>query len=105
MKKTNAFGVRLEQLCKQKEISTNDLARRIAIPRATVHEWIGSSGRMPRDPEHLKKLCDFFNVSSAYLLWGEEEKTTSLDELISKTDIHTGMYQITIQKIDQKTKK
>ncbi len=104
-KSSSSFGERLEQLCKSKGTTAAELARRISVSKTTVHDWIGRSGRMPRDPEHLKKLCDFFNVSSAYLLWGEEEKTISLDELISKTDIHTGMYQITIQKIDQKTKK
>lgn len=105
MKKTNSFGIRLERLCDDRGITPNELARRISIPRATVHEWIGSTGRMPRDPMHLKKLCEFFNIASSYLLWGEEEKVTTIDSLISKTDIHTGMYEITIKKVDPKSKK
>lgn len=92
-------------LCEQMNIKPNELARRISIPRTSVHEWVGSAGRIPRDPQHLKKLCDFFNVSASFLLWGEEEKTTTLESLISKTEIHTGMYEIILKKVDPKNRK
>ena len=103
MKKTDSFGTRLETLCERESISANELSRRIAVSRKTVHEWVGLSGRMPRDPMHIKKLCEFFNVSSSWLLWGEEEKITTLESLISKTEIHTGMYEVTIKKVGSKS--
>lgn len=105
MKKKNDFGRRIEMLCEQKEISPNELARRISIPRTSVHEWVGASGRIPRDPQHLKKLCDFFGVSASFLLWGEDEKIMTIDSLISKTEIHTGLYEITLKKVDPKNNK
>ncbi|MBX2995386.1 MAG: helix-turn-helix transcriptional regulator [Bdellovibrionaceae bacterium] len=105
MKKKTDFGQRIEMLCEQKEITPNELARRISIPRTSVHEWVGASGRVPRNLEHLKKLCDFFDVSASFLLWGEDEKTPTLESFISKTEIHTGLYEITLKKVDPKSKK
>lgn len=103
MKKTDSFGTRLETLCEREGISANELSRRITVSRKTVHEWVGSSGRMPRDPMHIKKLCEFFKVSSSWLLWGEDEKISTIESLISKTEIHTGMYEVTIKKVGSKS--
>lgn len=105
MKDTNDFGTRLEKLCKEKGITPSELARRISLSRKSIFEWVGKSGRIPRDPLHLKKLCEFFEVSPAWLIWGEEEKVSTIESLISKTDLHVGMYEISIKKIDPRSKK
>lgn len=104
MKNTNDFGTRLETLCKEYGITPSELARRISLSRKSVFEWVGKSGRMPRDPQHLKKLCDFFKVSPAWLLWGEEEKVSTIESLISKTELHSGLYEISIKKVDPRSK-
>lgn len=96
-KKKNDFGKRLEALCKARGISANELSRKISVSSKTIYEWIGASGRIPRDPEHLRALSQLFSVSIEFLLFGEERSIT-IDSLISKTEIHTGLYEITIKK-------
>lgn len=105
MKKKTDFGLRLEKLCEQKEITPNELARRIGLPRSSVHDWTGASARLPRDPLHLKKLCEFFKVSPSFLLWGEEETAPTIEALISKTEIHTGLYEVILKKVNTKNEK
>jgi len=101
-KKNNDFGKRLEELCKENGVSVNELSRSISVSSKTVYEWIGSTGRLPRDPEHLKALAKFFSVSLEFLLFGEVSQMTSIDSLFSKTEIHTGLYEITIKKAEPK---
>lgn len=101
MAKKNEFGERLEKLCKERGIAVNELARRISISSKTVHEWVGTSGRLPRNPQHLKALAQFFGVSLDFLLLGEENHI-NLENLISKTELHTGLYEISIRRVSQK---
>ena len=101
MGKRNEFGERLERLCKERGIAVNELARRISISSKTVHEWVGTSGRLPRNPQHLKALSQFFGVSLDFLLFGEENHI-NLENLISKTELHTGLYEISIRRVSQK---
>ena len=101
MKKTSDFGARLETLCRDRGIPINELARRISVSSTTVHEWIGKSGRLPRNPDHLKKLSDFFRVSLEFLLFGEEQNP-SIEAFLQKSEIHTGLHAITINKVSQK---
>ncbi len=101
MGKKNEFGQRLEKLCKERGIAVNELARRISISSKTVHEWVGLSGRLPRNPEHIKALAQFFGVTVNFLLFGEESHI-NLESLISKTEIHTGLYEISIRRVSPK---
>lgn len=103
-KKKNDFGKRLEELCKQKSISVSELSRRIGVSSKTIYEWMGADGRLPRDPDHLKALSEFFGVSLEHLLFGEETRIT-IDSLISKTEVHTGLYEITIRRATPKDEK
>ena len=101
MANKNEFGERLERLCKERGIAVNELARRISVSSKTVHEWVGTSGRLPRNPEHIKALSKFFNVSLDFLLFGEENQI-NLESLISKTELHTGLYEISIRRVSKK---
>jgi len=99
MKKITDFGTRLEKLCKERGISINELARRLSISSKTVHEWVGKSGRLPRNPEHLRKLSIFFSVSIEFLLFGKEKDLIFFDSIFLRSDMHTGYYEITIKRI------
>lgn len=101
-KKNNDFGKRLEELCKERRISVNELSRNISVSSKTVYEWMGTAGRLPRDPEHLRSLAAYFSVSIEFLLFGEPPEVISLDNLLFKTEIHKGFYEITIKKADLK---
>lgn len=98
MKKNSDFGMRLENLCEERGIPINQLARRLSISPKTIYEWMGKSGRLPRKPEHLKSLCRFFGVSLEYLLFGEES-SNELKNLVEKIDLHTGVYEISLKRI------
>lgn len=100
--KSLTFGEVLEKLMKDKRISTKELASAVGVPAKTVTEWIGKDGRTPRNTDTIKKLSNFFDVSTHYLLFGEEDPKNIINELIEKTEIHTGLYEITIKKVKQK---
>jgi len=96
---TVKFGGILEKLMQGKPISARALAKKLNIPYKTVQEWIGSNSRMPRDPEVLKKLSDYFGCSVYFLLFGEEDPKSFIGEMLEKTEIHTGLYEISIKKV------
>ncbi len=105
MKKEIAdFGERLEGLCKDRGISINELSRRIGVSSKTVHTWVGKNGASPRRPDDLKKLCEFFDVSLEFLVFGEE-RSENIEALFSKSEIHTGLYEITIKRVAKKDSK
>lgn len=95
----HSFGNNLESMMKKKNFSARSLSKQINVPYKTVQEWIGSTGRMPRDPEVLRKLADIFNCTVYYLLYGEEDPKTLIGEILERTEIHTGLYEITIKKV------
>jgi transcriptional regulator with XRE-family HTH domain len=92
------FGDRLKCLMQKRNISGKALSRELCIPYNTLQEWLSS--RIPRNPESLKKVSAFFNVSVYYLLFGEENDPVSIiGNILEKTEVHTGLYEITIKKV------
>jgi len=96
------FGENLDALCSARNLSARKLAKDLRVPHKTVTEWIGAGARMPRDPTVLKQLATYFGVSTHFLLFGEEDPTHSLRGLLEKTEIHTGLYEISIRKVKEK---
>jgi transcriptional regulator with XRE-family HTH domain len=97
MKKS--FGEILQSLCKRNELTQKELAKAISVSPKTIQEWIGKSGRIPRDPKHLKKLANYFDISLHYLLFGEDDPQHLIEDILDKSEIHTGLYEITIKKV------
>lgn len=102
---TKTFGEILENLMADKRVSISILAKDLAVPAKTVQEWVGKGGRVPRNLESIKKLSEYFDVSVHYLLFGEEDTRNIINDILEKTEIHTGMYEITIKKVRQKDRK
>lgn len=97
------FNVVLQQLMKERNLSARELAKRTGLAQKTVSDWVGEGASFPRDPEQLKKLADFFECSIHKLLFGEEDPRGSvLDEVLKKTELHTGLYEISIKRVDTK---
>jgi len=94
------FGDRLKQLMKKKNLTGKKLSRDLNISYNSIQEWLSS--RMPRDPQVLKKLSNYFNVSVYFLLYGEEDPTSLISSILEKTEIHTGLYEITVKKVKTK---
>lgn len=97
------FGVILDELIKARKISVRQFAKDIGQKPSTVNEWTGKNARFPASPEILKDIANYFQISIHELLYGEPDKNSfPISELLQKTEIHTGLYEITIKKVDQK---
>lgn len=97
-----SFGENLEKLMSERRFSVSALAKHLAIPSKTVHEWVGKGGRMPRNPDVLKKIAMILDVSIHFLLYGDEDPKSSITQILEKSEIHTGLYEITIKKVNPK---
>lgn len=93
------FGQNLQALMKEHRLSGRALAKEIGVSYKTLNEWCGPGGRMPRAPATLKLLADYFKVSIHYLLFGKEDERSLIGEILDKTELHTGMYEITVRKV------
>lgn len=69
------FKNRIKELRLERELSQQDLAKKIKVNKQTISQY----ERGVREPsfETLLALCDFFNVSTDYLL-GNESRTSRL---------------------------
>jgi transcriptional regulator with XRE-family HTH domain len=99
------FGDILHALMKERKISGRSLAKELDVPYKTLQEWLGPGARMPRDPEVLKKVSDYFRVSVHYLLFGVEDQRSLIGEILDKTEIHTGLYEITVKRVSPRNRK
>lgn len=64
-----------QNLCREKGLSVNAVAKNLFISSGAVSEW--KKGRIPRNST-LKKIAEFFDVSTDYLLGtqkGEDQET------------------------------
>jgi len=95
-----SFGEILESLLKKHHLSVRKFANEIKVSPKTVGEWIGKNGRFPNSPLIIKKIADYFNVSVYSLLYDEEDPKSIIGSILQKTEIHSGYYKLTIEKID-----
>jgi len=89
------FGERLKSLMTERNLSAKALARKLDVPYSTLQEWLSS--RIPRNPESLKKISTYFNISIHRLLFGED--TSVVDNISNKIEMHTGVYEVSIRRI------
>lgn len=64
---------RIQNLRKTKGISQEELADKVGVSRQAVSKWEG--GQSTPDVEKIIILCDYFGVTTDYLLRGIEPKT------------------------------
>ena len=102
---SKSFGENLEALMKEKRFSVSALAKELELPSKTVHEWVGKGGRMPRNPDVLKRLSEVFGTSVHHILFGVEDPKSGLGVLLESSEIHTGLYEITIKKVNSRPAK
>jgi len=97
-----SFGANIKKLLVARNMSVRELAIQLSLPVASVNEWVGSKGRLPRDLEVFKKLAAFFGISTHELLYGEPDPKSFIGELLEKTEIHTGLYEISVKRVTPK---
>ena len=100
-----SFGENLKLLMQQKNLSASRLAKDIGVSPKTLLEWTEKGGRMPRSPDHIRALADYFHISTHQLLFGEDDPRSPLSEFLDKTEIHTGTYELTIKRVNIKSRK
>lgn len=93
------FGENLKLLMSEKGVKAREVATALGLSSRTVNEWVGGGARTPRDLVQIKKLAEFFGCSVHRLLYGEEENL--LERVLTKTDIHTGLYEISIRRVNK----
>lgn len=72
----SAFFERFSALCQANSVSPNSVAREIGASSGSVTAW--KQGTEPRNAT-LRKIADYFNVSTDYLL-GKEKAPVSADK-------------------------
>ena len=99
---SKSFGEQLKLLMEQRNLSAAKLGKTIGVSPKTILEWMDRGGRMPRDPKHIRALCDYFQVSTHQLLFGEDDPRSSIGAILDKTEIHTGTYEVTVKRVSIK---
>lgn len=97
-----SFGQNLKALMARDRVNASTVAKAIGEPAKTVQEWIGAPARTPRSLEVIPKLASYFKVSTHFILTGEEDPRDSLGVFLEKTEIHSGLYEISIKKVQSK---
>ena len=98
---SKSFGINLKELMKNKRVAPGELARELQVPYKTVQDWLASGNRMPRSPEVLKKISNYFGCSIEFLLFGEDS-APNIEQLFSSVKVHSGLYRITFEKVIEK---
>ena len=88
----------LAALLKQKRISVRELSEATGVPKSTISEW--QAGRQPKNPEHVRKVASYLEVSMHQLLFGEPDPHEAIDVTrILKDDLFSGVFQISVKRI------
>lgn len=96
------FGKKLEELIKSQNMSVKQFSKEIGVSPKTAQEWIGKEGRFPNSPDILKKIASLFKITIHELLFDEKDPNDLIGQILEKTEIHTGLYEISIKKIKVK---
>lgn len=95
------FADVLKKLIDKKSITISELSKETGIPQSTLSEW--SNGREPLFSDNLIKLANYFNVTLEYLLTSKNKEEELISNIITSnvqqfTQIHQGVYRITVEK-------
>ena len=96
------FAKTLKTVLRQKAITTGELAREINVSPKTINDWL--TGRTPRDLDAIRRCAEYFGVSVHFLLYGEDDRRNLIEEILEKTELHTGLYEITVRRVSARKK-
>lgn len=68
----NIFGNRLKDLRVSKNMTGVELGKVLSVTKVAISNW--ESGKRTPDHETLKKIADYFDVTTDYLLGRTDEK-------------------------------
>lgn len=96
------FGENLAKLIAAKFKSVALFAKVTGINKKTLEGWVGKGARFPSRPEYIKTMAEALDVSVHELLYGYIDNKESIASILEKTEIHTGLYEISIKKVIKK---
>lgn len=94
------FAKTLRTLIRQRASTTGELAKEINVSPKTINDWL--TGRTPRDLDAVRRCAEFFNVSVHFLLYGEEDRKNFIEDILEKTELHVGLYEITVRRVTKR---
>ncbi|HEX7673757.1 MAG TPA: helix-turn-helix transcriptional regulator [Bdellovibrio sp.] len=89
------LDVVLKQLIAEKGVTLRSLSKQTKVPQSSLSSFLAGAGTSK--PEHVRSLAKFFNVSMEYLLFGEDEKPPSLEEVLTE-DVFSGWLKVEIKR-------
>ncbi len=93
------FGENLELMIFKKFRSVSAFAKETGINKKTIEGWIGKGARVPSKPDYIKSMAEALDISVHELLYGVMDNREPFAALLEKTEIHTGLYEISIKKV------
>jgi transcriptional regulator with XRE-family HTH domain len=88
----------LRNLLNEKNLSVSALARETGVPKTNIQQWLnGSSPNI----EQLNMVASYFAVSIDYLAFNKEDQDV-VSQIFSKLEVHTGLYEISVKKMQRK---
>lgn len=96
------FGENLEKIILKRFRSISAFAKETGINKKTLEGWMGKGARFPSRAEYIKSMADALDVSVHELLYGVMDTREPFVSLLEKTEIHTGLYEISIKKVIKK---
>lgn len=94
MKKAKLDKV-LKALMKASGMKASDLSKATGIPAATLSSLL--NGGQTHKPEHLLSLSQHFKVSIEFLLFGEDDRRPTLDEVLTE-GVFSGWLKVEIKR-------
>ena len=84
------FGEQLKQLRKEKKVSQKALADALFISQQAIAKW--ESDKSSPNPETVRKLADYFGVSTDYLLGRTDTPKKNATPKVSDADIKVALF-------------
>ena len=88
----------LKKILKERNLNASSVSSVTDVPRSNIERWL--SGGNP-DLNQLLIVAKFLGLSIDELITGKRPGN-SFDDLIEKFEVHSGMYEISVKKINKK---
>lgn len=85
----------LKRLISEKGITLRQLAKETGVPQATLSSYLAKGGTSK--PEHIHALAKFFGCSMEVLLFGQDTRSPSLDEVLTE-GVFEGWLKVRIER-------
>ena len=93
--KKSKLAKTLKGLINEKGVTQAEVVKATGIPAATFSSL--TSGGQSQKPEQLLAICRYFGTSIEFLLFGEDLRSPTLDEVLTE-GVFSGWLKVTIEK-------